>query len=110
MPPNPPSTTSSIRDTGGILHLAVALEQHPDASLVIYNRVSSYSQAGAGKVKLEEHTIAIYRAVRGLTENRPFRAMIRGVEGGKALDAPAAPASRDQTRSRPEEARDLGHR
>jgi hypothetical protein len=75
--------TSIHRDTGGVLLFADALKQYPDARLVVYNRVSTYSQAGKGKVRLEEKTSAIYRVIWELAPNFPLRASVRGIEEGK---------------------------
>jgi hypothetical protein len=71
-----------LADTGGILHLPEALARHPAAAIVLYNRVSSWGQAGRAKALLDEKTYAVERAVQGLTHRR-IRAFIREVEEGK---------------------------
>jgi hypothetical protein len=38
----------AARPTGGVLHLPVALREYPAKGLLLYNRVSSYHQAGKG--------------------------------------------------------------
>lgn len=76
------ATDPDARNVGGILHLPDALERYPDAHLVVYNRVSSYSNVGKGKVKLDEKTYAVSDVVRGMAPGR-VRMIARGVEEGK---------------------------
>jgi hypothetical protein len=70
------------RDCGGILHLPDALERYPKKDLLLYNRVSSWGQAGKGKEKLVDKTHAVYLALRNVTARR-LRRTSRGVEEGK---------------------------
>ena len=51
---------SDRKETGGILHLPEALRLFPEAGHTISNRVSTFSQAGPGKVKLAEKTHAVF--------------------------------------------------
>jgi hypothetical protein len=73
-----------------VLPLAAAVGRHPDADLVLYNRCSSWGQAGRGKAELAAKTRAVYRAVRAAAPDRPLRAIVSGVEEGRVLD-PANP-------------------
>lgn len=68
--------------TGGIMLLFDAVEQFPDARIVLYNRVSSWNQAGKGKAKLEAKTYAVVRDVRDIAPGK-LRQICRGVEEGK---------------------------
>jgi hypothetical protein len=68
---------------GGILHLPDALERHPSHGIVIYNRVSSYTQAGRGMAKLAEKTDAVVREVREAAAGKLRRVPFFGVEEGK---------------------------
>src|SRR5260370_601035 len=75
---------------GGILHVPDALEQYPGAGLVVYNRVSSWSQAGKGKPKegiygeaLESKTHAIVAEVLKLSPRNKLRFISKGIEKGK---------------------------
>jgi hypothetical protein len=52
------------RDTGSILHLPEALRRCPEALIVVYNRASSYKNAGRGQVKLDDKTRLIVNQVR----------------------------------------------
>jgi hypothetical protein len=70
------------RDTGGILWFPEALERYPDAKFVVYNRVSSWGQAGKGKVLLEAKTDAVVDEVYKLAPKR-IRRIVRGIEEGK---------------------------
>jgi hypothetical protein len=66
--------------TGGILHLPAALERHRDAGIVLYNRVSSYGQAGRGKVNLDAKTDPLVCEIK---RERRVVAVIRAIEEGK---------------------------
>lgn len=68
--------------TEDILHLPEALGRYPDHGIYVYNRVSSYDQAGKGKLKLEEKTRAVVEKVRELAPGK-LRAIISGIEEGK---------------------------
>ena len=77
-----PADLSAGENCGGILHLPVALDRYPEAGIVIYNRVSSWGQAGKGKVKLEKKTNAIVDEVHVLAPGK-LRHTARGIEEGK---------------------------
>jgi hypothetical protein len=79
--------SSGGANVGGILHLPVALERYPDYGFVVYNRVSSWSQAGKGKVKLQEKTDAVFHQVRKRAPGRVRRMPFFGVEEGKLSSA-----------------------
>jgi hypothetical protein len=66
---------------GGILLLSTALERHPNCGLILYNRMSSYSRAGPGLVKLKAATDA-RAAIRALAPDNPVCAVISGIEVG----------------------------
>jgi len=55
----PTSILHERRATGGILYAPDAVRLFPEAKHVIYNRVSTWSQAGAGKAKLREKTRSV---------------------------------------------------
>jgi len=75
-------TIIAFHDVGGVLHLPVALQRFPEARLVCYNRVSTWSNAGPGKHLLEEKTAALYRAVRQITDRRSHH-IEHGIEPGQ---------------------------
>ena len=54
------------RTSGGVLHLPDAIKEFPDAEYAIYNRVSTYSQAGKGLVKLHGKTAAVVQEYRNV--------------------------------------------
>jgi hypothetical protein len=62
--------------------LPVTLARCPERKLIVYNRVSEWSNAGPGKCLLEEKTSAVYRAMRDVTD-RPLLAVVQAVEEGK---------------------------
>jgi hypothetical protein len=68
---------------GGIWHLPDALERYPDADLLVYHRVSSYNQAGKGKVKLEAMTDALFTEVCKIALGSVWPVPFFGVEEGK---------------------------
>lgn len=77
-------TGSGGLSAGSILSLADALEEYPDRGLAIYNRVSSWGQAGVGKVNLKDKDRGVLEAVRGIAApGRLKRVPISGVEEGK---------------------------
>jgi hypothetical protein len=57
--------------------------RYPDLGIAVYNRMSSYPQAGKGKVKLEATTYALDREIRRLAPGKVRRAPFFGVEEGK---------------------------
>jgi hypothetical protein len=65
------------------LHLPAALERHPDRDLVLYNRVSTWDQAGKGKADLGAKTCATYRELRKMTSRRLRRIVGGAVESGQ---------------------------
>lgn len=69
-------------EMGGIWHLPDFLKAHPDKGLVIYNRVSSWSQAGGDQTTLRAKTEAIVSAIRASAPERRVW-VFQGVEGGK---------------------------
>lgn len=73
---------SEARKANEILHFPDALEHYPDALLFVYNRVSSYSNAGKDKVKLDEKTYAVSDQVCRMAPGR-VRMIASGVEEGK---------------------------
>jgi hypothetical protein len=85
-----PGSVAGGRICGGILHLPDAVERYPGAGLVVYNRVSSWSQAGKRKPKegiygelLENKTHAIVTEVLKLDPRNKLRFISRGIEKGK---------------------------
>jgi DNA invertase Pin-like site-specific DNA recombinase len=73
------------------LHLPAAFKAYPGRGTVIYNRVSSREQAGRGRVKLDEKTLALFREVRRLAPERRRWALIGAIEPGKLLDPDSRP-------------------
>lgn len=73
------------RGVGGVLHLPEALEQHPNSGIITYTRVSSWGQAGRGKVHLEAKSDALVTAVRTLAPGK-LKRIVRAIEGGKLTD------------------------
>jgi hypothetical protein len=71
-------------DVGGILHLPEAIERFPNAPISLYSRVSSYAQAGQGKVRLQEKTDAVASAVRSIAPEK-LRRIVQGIEEGKMV-------------------------
>ena len=76
------ASDSAVGKAREILHLPEALDLHPDAHIIFYNRVTSWSNAGKGKTKLDEKTYAISDAIRRMAPGR-VRMIARGVEEGK---------------------------
>jgi hypothetical protein len=74
---------SAPQGNGGILKFADAVLEHPDKGVVVYNRVSTWSQAGKGKAKLIEKTDALVAEVRQLGGKGRLRRIVRAVEEGK---------------------------
>jgi hypothetical protein len=72
----------SCDPTGGVQHLPEALKRYPDRGIVLYNKVSSYSQAGRGKVLLEEKTQAVAAIVRMLAPGK-LKRIVRAIEDGR---------------------------
>jgi hypothetical protein len=64
------------------MHLPEAVKRYPDRGIVLYNKVSSYSQAGRGKVLLEEKTQAIADIVRMLAPGK-LKRIVRAIEDGR---------------------------
>ncbi len=79
----PSIISDAAREVGGVLHLPEALQRYPDAGIVLYNRVSSYSNAGTAKEDLDRKTYDLHRQVRAMAPGRPLYALLRGVEKGK---------------------------
>jgi len=77
-----PADLSAGENCGGILHLPDALERYPEAGIAIYNRVSSWGQAGKGKAKLVEKTDTIVKEVLMFAPGK-LRHTVQGVEEGK---------------------------
>jgi len=80
------------RTFGAVLHLPDALKLFPEAGHAIYNRVSTDSQAGKSRVKLQAKTDAVHEAYRHVVPPPPFRlfsppteapVIFQGVEEGK---------------------------
>jgi hypothetical protein len=70
-------------NVGEILHLPDALKRYPDKGIVLYNRVSSWGQAGKGKVRLEEKTDVVQRALRKIAGYGKLKWIVPVVEYGK---------------------------
>src|SRR5262245_59995619 len=67
---------------GCILPLEVALSRNQSGDIVVYNRASTWSQAGCGKAKLDAKTQAVVREVRSRAPGR-VRKVVSGIEKGQ---------------------------
>ncbi|MCE9533794.1 MAG: hypothetical protein K8T89_22095 [Planctomycetes bacterium] len=72
-----------VRETGGILHLPDALEQHRGAILLPYNRTSTYKQAGTSNIILQAKTDAVVDETFRLAPEHAQLVAVQGVEEGK---------------------------
>ncbi len=70
------------RPASGVLHLPEALGRYPERGIVLYNRNSSYAQAGRGKCKLHAKTAAFAKDVEPAAAGRTVLAVFDGVELG----------------------------
>ncbi len=77
-----PDSAGSKRNAGGILWLPEALKLYPNCGLVLCNRVSSWDQAGKGKVDLQAKTKAVQDAVEKLAPGR-IQLVVEWVGEGK---------------------------
>jgi hypothetical protein len=57
-----------LDDEPAVVPFVTAMLTHPEAGIIVYNRVSSWSQAGKGKVKLKAKTQAVVEEVGLLIE------------------------------------------
>lgn len=75
--------------TGGVWELPDASAIYPARDFALYNRVSSWGQAGKGKTELTEKTEAVRRAMLNVVgDPARVRCIFQGIEEGKLSERP----------------------